>query len=118
MILFESVSNNESCIAYLGSNPVRFFPFGMAPQGVKTPYSTYQLVSGSPFNTLVTPNSDRHSYQVDVFSKTQSECIVAANAMRDVLQLHGYVTGYNISALEPDTRLWRLSFDIDIISGR
>lgn len=118
MIIFTAIANSDIAKRHLGSGPVRFFPFGSAPQGVEKTYATYQLVGGSPMNTLTIPDADRMSYQIDVFSTDASKCVEAANAMRDVLQLHGYITGYNVNAREPETRLWRVSFDIDFITNR
>ncbi len=118
MTLFEIVSSSPEVTGALGTSPVRFFPFGRSPHDCVAPYATYQLVGGQPINTLTTPCSDRHSYQIDVLAGTQKECDAVARSIRDVIQSEAYVTGYNVSAMDKETALWRVSFDVDMISAR
>lgn len=116
--IFKVCRESPGVIAALGGPIPRLYPFGEAPQGVARPYATYQMVSGNPFNTLTTPNSDQISLQVDVFGQTQADATAAFTALRDAVQQHAYVSGYNINGRESDTGLWRLSFDVDWIVDR
>lgn len=102
----------------LGNKLPRLYPFGEAPQNTPKPYAVYQIISGAPDNTLTVPESDHLSVQVDVFGRSQAEAMNAFTVLRDAVQHKGYVTGYNINGREDDTKLWRLSFDVDWIIDR
>lgn len=116
--IFEVCRMSRDVQMLLGGQLPRLYPFGEAPQDVPKPYATYQLISGAPDNTLTVPESDHFSLQVDVFGRSQTETLNVFGALRDAVQQKGYVTGYNINGREEDTKLWRLSFDVDWIVDR
>lgn len=59
--LFPLCASDSSVTALLGTNPVRLFMFGMAPQGVQKPYAVWQMVGGSPESYLSgRPDSEGH----------------------------------------------------------
>ena len=47
--IFKTVSASDNVKAFLGENPVRFFPFGQSATTTNT-YSTYQIIAGNPEN--------------------------------------------------------------------
>lgn len=116
--IFEVCSGDPAVQAVLGGKLPRLYPFGEAPQDMLMPYSTYQMIGGAPFNTLTVPEADSISIQVDVFGRSQTEVFSAFHALRNAVQRHAYVTGYNINGREDDTKLWRMSFDVDWIVDR
>ena len=67
--IFTAISSNSAVTALLGSNPVRFFMFGLAPDNVQYPYAVWQVASGSPENYLNNrPQIENHVIQIDVYS--------------------------------------------------
>ena len=50
--IFPVVAASAAAQAALGAAPVRFFPFGAAPQDVALPYAVWQTVDGAPENYL------------------------------------------------------------------
>ena len=107
----------------LGSNPVRFWPFGKAPQKGTTayavPYAVHQLVYGSPENTLsCTPASDSFGIQVDVYAADETAARAVAAALRDALEPHAYITAWNGESWESATGLYRVSFTVEFQTDR
>ena len=63
--------SNAAVTNLLGTNPVRFFMFGLAPDDVQYPYAVWQVVSGSPENYLNNrPQIENHVIQIDVYSNS------------------------------------------------
>lgn len=52
--LFKVCSQDPGVTALLGTDPVRLYPWGEAPQGVAKPYATYQGAAGAPETTSAT----------------------------------------------------------------
>ena len=96
----------------LGSNPVRFWPFGTAPQGRGAPpYAVHQLVYGTPL-TRCPARRPRTllGVQVDCYAKSVSSARSAA-ALRDAIEGDfNHVVAWNGEDYEPATGLWRVSF--------
>ena len=71
MNLFQLIKADTACTDLLGSNPVKFFEFGTAPDMEQAPYATWQIVAGEPFNVLEgTPSHDMVEAQIDVWAPT------------------------------------------------
>lgn len=112
--LFEIASNDAGVIAVLGSNPVRVFPFGQAPQNVLDPYCVWQLITGSPYNTLsCVPGMDIFSVQVDVYGSTASQVRQAAESLRDAFEPVAHITSFRGESRDAETKRYRYSFDVD-----
>ena len=100
--------------ALLGTSPVRFWPFGSAPQGASMPYAVWQVIGGSPENYLGnTPDLDRFSIQVDVYAVTGAVAQSVATALRDAIESHAYVTAWRGGDMDINTKAFRVSFDVD-----
>lgn len=101
----------------LGSNPVRIFPFGEAPEKTQAPYVTYFVVpAGTTENTLdCGPEMDRIPTQVDVWHKSAKECLELATLIRIKLQAHGVLTRFGGEEREPNTQLYRLMMEFDFL---
>src|SRR5690606_36083916 len=85
--IFQLAKNSAAVTTLLGSNPVRFWPFGTAPQGEDRPYAVHQLVYGTPSNTLSCPPSeDLLGVQVDCYAKSVSSARSVAAALRDAIE--------------------------------
>lgn len=117
--LFEIASQSAAVRVLLGEKPVRFFPFGEAPQNVRTPYGVWQLVSGVPENKLAgEPDEDTYTVQIDAYADSGAQARAVGAALRDSLESSGYVVSYNGEGKETDTRLFRFSFSMDLMVDR
>lgn len=105
-----------------GSNPLRFYLFGMAPQGVQYPYAVWRLVSGAPENYLADrPDIDGSSVQVDVYASPSQGASVArqvAQALAYAIEGHAYVTSWLGESIDPDTKNYTSSFQADWLTPR
>jgi len=86
----------------------------LAPQGAGTPRITYLRVSGRQFETLANGGgAPRVRMQVDVWSGSYDQAQALAMQAKDTLRAAmkvGEITD-NPDEFEPDTRLYRASFD-------
>jgi hypothetical protein len=118
--IFSVCSQDNTVKSLLGSNPVRLFPFGDAPQKNKTlPYAVWQSVSGSPDNYLGDiPDADSYTTQIDIYGKTGESVREVAKALRDVLEPVAYIVAWRTEARDIETMNYRFSFDVDWIVKR
>lgn len=102
-----------------GATPTRVYPFGLIEGAPGWPYAVWQTVSGSPENYLAQrPDVDALTTQVDVYAKNEESLIQAAKALRDAFEPRGYITRWGSQMLDPETKLLRLSFDVDWLVPR
>lgn len=117
--LFVLVSGSTAVKAIFGSSPVRVFPFGSAPQGVKKPYAVWQIISGIPENYISNaPDVDSFVVQLDVYATTVTAAREAAEVLRDALQSHAHVISWRGESKEAETNNFRYSFDINFLVQR
>lgn len=117
MNLFALVKASPECTALLGSNPVRFFEFGQAPQLESTPYATYQHVTGTPYNVLTGPApADHITVQIDAWADSSTVCKAVANEIRKAVENNCHVTSWLGTSKEGDT--FRSTFMVQIIELR
>lgn len=117
--LFPLCASDSSVTALLGTNPVRLFMFGMAPQGVQKPYAVWQMVGGGPESYLAgRPDSEGHSIQIDVYGDSAADTRAALAAIEHAIELHCYVTRYGGESRDPETMSYRSSMDISWITER
>ena len=97
-----------------GKEPLRFYLFGLAPQGVKYPYAVWRIISGSPENYLGdVPDCDSVTTQIDVYASPDQGAAVArsvATAIRESIQDSCYVTSFRGESRDPDTMSWSSGF--------
>ena len=117
--VFPLVASDSDCLDLLGDNPVRFYPFGEAPQHVVLPYATWQMVSGVPENYMdCPPDIDSISVQVDVWAYTQGDAKAVFAAVRRALETDAHIVGVGLEGREPDTRIYRISLTVDFWTER
>jgi len=116
--IFDIISAVAAVKALLGTDPVRFFPFGMAPDEIDMPYAVWQIVSGSPENHLNdSPNIDSWVVQVDVYALKGSTSRTVAEALRDAIEPDAYITAWRGESKEDDN-IFRYSFDVEFLTAR
>lgn len=109
-----ALKGDTTVASYLGTAPLRVYPFGDAPDALTYPLATWQTVTGTPENNLSeTPPIDRIGVQIDVYAATAGECWEISAAIRDVLETIGHMTYFGNTERAPDVRKYRqtLSFD-------
>lgn len=117
--VFATLKNNTAVAALLGGNPFRVFVPGEAPQSVESAYLVWQVIGGQPENYVGdSPDTDTHTVQMDVYAAQLSDARAVAKAVRDAIEPVAYVTGWLGESRESDTRLYRVSFQVDWISDR
>lgn len=117
--IYEVCAEDPTVRLILGSQPVRFFPWGAVPAKVAYPYAVYQVIGGSPENYLAgRPDIDTFAIQVDVYGKTGSSVANAAIALRDAIELKANIMRWRGQEVDPETKNKRISFDIDWIVPR
>lgn len=117
MNLFALVKGSTACTDLIGSNPVRFFEFGSAPELQAKPYATFQHVTGTPYNTLNGPAAADHiTTQIDVWAASSAECKAVSNAIRAAIDKNCYVTSWLGTSKEGDT--FRTIFTVQSIELR
>jgi hypothetical protein len=112
--IFATCMESSEVIDLLGSSPMRVYQFGRAPQNVVRPYAVWQVVGGTPENYLGNvPDIDRFATQIDVYATTASDARDVARAMRDAIEPVAHIVGWRGEDREPETQLYRVSFDVD-----
>jgi hypothetical protein len=102
----------SASVTVLGSNPVRFYPHGQAPQGVTKPYALWQTVTATPENYLgQTPDVDGVLIQIDVWGDSASSVSNAADQIRGALEPHMHMTTFGNTERDAATQLYRYRMD-------
>lgn len=116
---FQVAAASPTVQAALGSSPVRFYPFGEAPQNEQRPYAVWQTAYGSPENYIGdTPDIDTWGVQVDCFALTINQVRDSAKALRDVFEPVAHIVGWRGETRDADTNLYRYSFDVEFWTPR
>ena len=103
----------------LSTVSTRIYRHGAAPQDVLKPYITWFVISGIPeIQISGTPCSDVDTIQIDVWHETDAGVETLAYAVRTAIDSAGYANRMIQDLRETDTRLFRISFEADIIQSR
>lgn len=123
--IFQYVRTSQSAKALIGGSPVRFWPFGSAPQPgeaqYRVPYAVWRLVSGAAEDYLGDlSDTDSSMIQVDAWASTPSGARAVMIALRDAIEPHqnGGATTYNGEDRDPQTGMFRWSFNVEFWKDR
>jgi hypothetical protein len=117
--LFSIASADNSVKAAFGTNPVRVYPFGGAPESVALPYVVWQVVGGTPENYIGNdPDMDSYLVQVDVYANSPASARGGAETLRDALQDHAHIVSWRGESKDQQTKHYRYSFDINFFTAR
>lgn len=115
--IFPLINASTEAKALLGTNPVRFFEFGIAPDTSALPYATWQVITGTPANLLDQPALVDHvTVQIDVWAAQPSSARAVAKAIRRVIESDAYVTAWRGETKDTETDLFRLTFNASFIN--
>lgn len=111
--IYSVCAASAGVVAVLG-DPVRLDPFGEAQQGTGKPYAVWQQITGGPENYIGNaPDIDLFSLQIDCYAMTATDARGVAETLRDAIEPVAHITRWSGEAREPDTKLYRYSFDVD-----
>ena len=83
------------------------------------PYIVWSLLSAVPeMTTQRRAPADRCSISVDVFARNEDERETLTKAARDALEPHGHILTIQSLGQDAETRLWRMTFDMDWFIAR
>lgn len=117
--LFTLAAADPAVTAQLGTNPVRLFPFGEAPEDTPAPYAVWQIISGSPENYLGNvPDLDSYTLQIDVYGDTAQQVREAVRALRDCIEQHAYIVSWRDEGRDTETKDYHIGFDVDWLNPR
>ena len=98
---------------------VRVYGFGEAPQGVASPYATFQFISGVPVNHLAQrPVVDEVRAQFDIYGTTGAQARALATAIRDAVEPTGHLVLFIDQGRDPDTNAFRITASFDLWAAR
>lgn len=116
-LVFPLLSAASAVTALIGTNPVRAYRHGEAPQGVTAPYVTWSVAGGAPENTFEGAASDAFRVQVDCWSDSDTQVETLASAVRAAIEPSAHLTDYIDDGRDPGGR-YRISFAFDFIQSR
>ena len=117
--IFQLISADTDAKKALGASPVRFYPFGAAPENVALPYAVWQTVGGYPENYLAeVPDIDQYMVQVDVYATTATSARSTAEALRDAIEPSAHIAAWRGESRDAETGHYRYSFDVDFLTPR
>lgn len=116
--IFQYVAASDPVKALIGTSPVRFWPFSMAPQkgqpGYAVPYAVWQSPYGTPENYLnQLPDIDNLAAQIDIYALTVDSARASAIAIRNAVEPYGHVVSYNGEEKDSATGLYRVGFTVE-----
>lgn len=119
--IYKVAKANATVLTLLGSPDPRLYPWGWndGSQPVVYPYAVFQVVNGSPDNYLAgRPDIDGVTLQVDVYAKTAASARSVSVALRNALELDCHIVSWRGESRDPDTKSYRVGFDIDWLVPR
>ncbi len=107
-----------------GSGPLRFYAWGLAPDGVETPYAVWRQVFGAPENYIGgRPDIDQFTTQVDVYASDvpgqgAPKARAIADAISNAIEGAAYVTSWIGDSRDPVTKNYVVTFHADWLTPR
>jgi hypothetical protein len=113
--IFPWIRDAAAVTALIGTDPVRCYRHGNAPQGTSAPYLTWYVVSGLPENDLSdTPRVDSYIVEVDCWSQDPTQVETLAAAVRDAIEPHANMTGVAVNGRDAETLLYRIGLTFNV----
>jgi hypothetical protein len=121
--LFPLLRDAAAVTAIIGTNPVRFYRHGFAPQGVVAPYVTHRSISLAPLNALSgLPLADAGRQQISCWSDNEGTGSTGverlARAVRDAIEPRWDVLDIRDMGRDPETGRFRIDLDVQVFNHR
>lgn len=117
-LVFPLLKNAADVTALIGTNPVRAYRHGRAPQDVAAPYVTWSVPGGTAENALQGADADFFRVQVDCWSDGDAQIETLAAAVRAALEPAAHLVAYLADDQDETTKRYRISFAFDFIKPR
>lgn len=115
-LIYPLLRSNPTVLSIVGD---RIGRHGSMTQDEARPYITWFLVNGAPENQLSgAPCVDVDTVQIDCYSMDDTQVETLAYAVRDALDQAGHLNRIVRNLRDPDTRLYLISIETDIIRPR
>lgn len=117
--LFNVLKNVTAVTNIFGTNPLKIYRWGEAPQKTVYPYAVYIGTGAAPQNTQdKPPQVDSVSVQIDVFAEKASDVEAGAVAIRDALEVNNHMISFSSPLRDNETKAFRIRMDFDIFNFR
>lgn len=109
--VFQLLKASAAVKALVGSDPIRVYRHGDAPEKVAIPYVTWSATA-TPENQLDgVPFTDQHSVQVDAWSDDDAEVEALAIVIRNAIEPYQHMTSFGPSGRDPETMRYRFTLN-------
>ena len=116
--LIQSLLQDAEAVRQLLGDPVRLWP-GNAPQDTPLPYTTWDVVGGSPAASMSEPPpADGWRVRITVWGDSLSQANAVAVAIRAEVERVGSIESYNPTPASDDTDAMGISFDARLLQIR
>ncbi|NAX17182.1 MULTISPECIES: DUF3168 domain-containing protein [unclassified Vibrio] len=117
--IFSICQQDPVVTSLIGSNPLRLYMFGLAPQSPTKPYAVWQVIGGQPENYMDgRPDIDGFTIQIDTYADSASIAGDVAGAIRHAIEPHCMLTSYRGESRDDQTMNYRSGFDVDWLVER
>lgn len=116
--IFPLLSGDAAVTALVGTNPVRVYRHGAAPQNVTAAYVTWSAPGGFAENGLDGAKADVFRVQVDCWSPTDAGVESLASAVRAAIEPAAHLVAYVANEQDTETQRYRISMQFDWIGLR
>lgn len=117
--LFPILNASTTVKNLLGSNPLRVYPFGRAPQNTAKPYAVYSVYNANPENYLgQVPDIDNKGTQIDIYAETAQSAESCFVAIRNALEPSAHMTSFSTIGVEENTNLYNVRMEFDFWEER
>lgn len=114
--VYRTLHDDAAVKAIVGT---RIYAHGDAPPDTERPYITWQVIVGTPENSLAdAPDIDRWVLQINCWHPQEADVETLAKAVRDVVQQHGYVTDMPGNRRDTETKLYWIAIRMDWLLHR
>lgn len=117
--LFPLLAASSAVTDIIGTNPVRFYRHGSAPQDVVAPYVTHRTISMIPQNNLSgLPLADDSRVQVSCWSDNTGTGSLGvetlASAVRAAIEPTWHILSVTDGGRDPETMRYRIDMDVQV----
>lgn len=117
--VFEILNSSNAVKALLGSNHLRVYPWGRAPQNPRKPYVVYNMYNAVPENYINNrPDIDNKGTQINIYSDDTAKLESCYIAVRDALEGVAHMTSFQTVDRDEDTDLYSVIMDFDFWENR
>lgn len=111
--VFPLLAGSAAVTSLIGTNPVRAYRHGSAPQGVTVPYVTWSIAGGAAENAFQGACADQFRIQVDCWADADLGVEALAEAVRAAIEPAAHLVAYVANERDATTQRYRISMAFD-----